>query len=559
LRKHNAGLSDKQKKRWVSIANSVLEKCMADGGSEETCAASAIRQANGVAKTNEAEYSVYSTKSMPYTIKTKIHQGRKHIIVPVVMMVEGVHNGSHGPLLHLAEDLGRFPASWDGIPVTINHPNVDGINVSATSPDIIETQCVGRVYNTQMEEKKLKAEIWLDALKLTAVSPVALAYILEGKPLDVSVGVFNEEERVSGTYMYDNAEEKQYDAIARNHRPNHVALLPGETGACGWKDGCGVRVNKEGDEDTEDNVGVTGMEVIGLNVNEMKEEEILTMQQLAGKGYFTSLTNNKQGYQDLMSKIQDKLSAMENRDGWYALEELYDANFIYRKRGGADSQGDTVFCQQNYSVNEDGSVEFTGEPLQVRKEVSYIQVNTKMIRTNFSNKSKGDKSMADEVKPCCLEKVVELIDNKLTRFTIADKDWLMGLDKERLDQLTPKELEVIAVNKVVETPPIDLTDYVKKSSLKTTEDFLAIAPAEMQDQLQSGLRLHQVYRAELVTNILTNSEEGAWTAEELKKQDTVMLEKLSKQFKAPVNYAAQNAGAGLRIDVEEKLLPVGVQ
>ena len=52
--KHNKGLSDKDKKQWVAVANSVLSKCVEDGGDEGECAASAIKQANGVVN-EEAE------------------------------------------------------------------------------------------------------------------------------------------------------------------------------------------------------------------------------------------------------------------------------------------------------------------------------------------------------------------------------------------------------------------------------------------------------------------------------------------------------------------------
>src|SRR3990167_10185062 len=47
--KHKKGMTRKQKKQWVAVANSALKSCMDDGGSEEDCAASAIKQANGVA------------------------------------------------------------------------------------------------------------------------------------------------------------------------------------------------------------------------------------------------------------------------------------------------------------------------------------------------------------------------------------------------------------------------------------------------------------------------------------------------------------------------------
>jgi HK97 family phage major capsid protein/HK97 family phage prohead protease len=48
VEKHKKGLTDDEKAQWVAVANSVLKKCMDDGGTEESCAISAIKQANGV-------------------------------------------------------------------------------------------------------------------------------------------------------------------------------------------------------------------------------------------------------------------------------------------------------------------------------------------------------------------------------------------------------------------------------------------------------------------------------------------------------------------------------
>lgn len=38
-----------------------------------------------------------------------------------------------------------------------------------------------------------------------------------------------------------------FKRIARNLNPDHLALLPGGTGACSWEDGCGVRANERKD------------------------------------------------------------------------------------------------------------------------------------------------------------------------------------------------------------------------------------------------------------------------------------------------------------------------
>jgi len=50
---HKKGLSDKQKRAWVSIANSALSACLKKGGSSKTCEGQAIRMANGVTEADE--------------------------------------------------------------------------------------------------------------------------------------------------------------------------------------------------------------------------------------------------------------------------------------------------------------------------------------------------------------------------------------------------------------------------------------------------------------------------------------------------------------------------
>lgn len=184
----------------------------------------------------------YSLHLNGYTIRREMHQGKAHIVVPTIMMKEGVHCGSHGPLLHPAEELGRHPGAWNGIPVIVYHPeDGEGNNISANAPQVIDEEVIGRVYHTTMSNGDLKAEAWLDELKLQQVSPETLEYINQNRPLDVSVGVFTDDEETSGVWGEEN-----YSAIARNHRPDHLALLPGMQGACSFADGCGIRANQKG-------------------------------------------------------------------------------------------------------------------------------------------------------------------------------------------------------------------------------------------------------------------------------------------------------------------------
>ena len=178
-------------------------------------------------------------KLASYTVTEAVHQEKKHLIVPVVMIVEGVLNGSHGPLLHLAQDFGKIPESWNGIPVVINHPEEEGHSISANSPEVIERQSVGVIYNARMDSNRLLAECWLGSEKLGKVSSDTLIAVNEGKTIEVSVGVYTEDESIAGEWN-----GIKYNAIARNHRPDHLALLPGGIGACSVENGCGIRVNQ---------------------------------------------------------------------------------------------------------------------------------------------------------------------------------------------------------------------------------------------------------------------------------------------------------------------------
>jgi hypothetical protein len=550
VEEHHKGLSDKKKRQWVAVANSAYESCMADDGEEKSCAASAIRQANGVVNANE-EMETYTQTTTDYTINYRTYKGKKHVVVPVVMMVEGVHNGSHGPLLHKAEDLGRYPAAWNGIPVMIGHPTVEGVNVSANSPDILETS-VGRVFNSYMEDSRLKGEAWLEENKLLDASPDAFNYIKEGKHLDVSVGVFTDEDKTTGIYTNSEGKEEQYIAVAKNHRPDHLALLPGEVGACSWKDGCGVRTNKEGGEkenavkeekkDASDFKEITG--------DTMNDESIVLIRKYTEDKLLEEIVDNKQGYQQLISAVSSCVYALDDEESYNYIEEVYDDYVIYRKQG-KNGSNEAGWYRQTYEVKEDDTVELTGSPEKVSKKVSYEKITT-MKRTIFNANKKGENEMADDKKPCCLEKVVELIGNKLTNLTEEDREWLLELGAEKLEKLTPKEPQAVQVN---------TTDYVERASIKTYEDVLAIAPEDVKEQMQEGLELHNAHRTDLIKGILENAEKDVWTEDELKGYNTKMLEKFAKQFKPVVDYSGRGAGGGkveVGVNSEEKLLPPDV-
>lgn len=477
-----------------------------------------------------------------YSIRTQTHQGRPHLVVPVVMMVEGVHSGSHGPLFHPREELGRYPASWDGIPVMIHHPEEEGENVSANSPELIDSSAVGRIYNTHMDGNKLRAEVWLDEERLRKESPDALEYIQQGFPLEVSVGVFTDEEYITGEH---NGEH--YTSVARNHRPDHLALLPGGVGACSWVDGCGIRTN------TNNKKGGEGVPMKNEKFEALKtqkaEDVVLLVEELIA---------NQQGYKELINSLQRKLDAMDTGDRLHYLVEVYDGNFIYevRSRGG-----ETKFYKRGYQVNGDGSIEFGETPDEVRRQVDFVALeeegNKKLIRTKFSNNfsKKEVKTMSEKKKdPCCEDLVNELIANERTKFTDEDKELLLTMDEEFLTRLIPDKPEEKKVEKEPDKqkePQMNAEQAMKvlKEQITKPEEFTKLLPAPMQDYFNSGLRLQQEKSAAMITEILDATDE-TWSKEELEAMRFETLEKVHQSIPKPVDYTGLGDAGRLKTQEE---------
>jgi hypothetical protein len=463
----------------------------------------------------------YQAHVANYTIRTEMLDGKQHIVVPVVMMREGVHNGSAGPIFHRAEELAKIVESWNGIPITVDHPKDGDRHISANSPEVLQ-QAVGRVFHTRYDEG-LKAEAWLNVERLQAVSPEAYGYIMQGRPLDVSVGIFNESIATEGEW---NGET--YESLTINYRPDHLALLPGEQGACSWADGCGIRANQEGGS----------MEVL-----------LQTFKELNQQGYALTPIVNEQGYQELVSNIRMKLDRLDTNERVHYLHEVYEDYFVYAI--GYRESGDTTLYKRGYSVNDDGSVEFNEDSVEVRRKVTYETM--KMARTKFNN-NKNEESMSDKKENlCCEGKVDELIAHKQTRFTAADKEELMGLGEELIDKLFPVEPEEPKVE-----PQVNKDEVVEefKTSLKTIEDFTALMPEEMKTQFDRGVEMYKAHRKSLIEEIKKYSGDN-FSDEKLEAMEDETLEAIRKSVK-PADYSGNGGVHTHANEGEELLLPAGV-
>lgn len=473
-------------------------------------------------------------------LETITHQGQDHWVVPVIMMVEGVHSGSGGPLLYTADELGSFSEAWNGTSVVVGHPsNKEGSPVSANSPELV-SEVVGRIYNTRMEGDKLKAEAWINVSQLESVSSEAYEDIKESRALDVSIGVFSEEINIQGEF---NNEE--YRAVARNLRPDHLALLPGATGACSWDDGCGVRVNEK------------------LKENEVKNFKTLSGAELVKEGLVIHILNNEVGFREIIQNISQKLDAMDTDLKVYFLDELFDDKVVYRVHNR--ERNETAYFQRNYSVQEDGSVDFTTDPVEVRKEVSFVEMESgKMKRNKFNSNPKSNSSM-DRTKGCPTL-VSALIANALSQFTEADKEWLTSLPNEQLEKLAPlapaapvankKEEEKPAVTKTEaakkEDGPVKINSEELKGAVKAlfneSEDPIKFInefmPEGLKGQMKSGLSMYHAKRKELIEGIVANSK---FEAAQLEGWADADLQSLSDSV-TPVGTYAVSGESGVPIN-----------
>ncbi|KKN36245.1 hypothetical protein LCGC14_0775350 [marine sediment metagenome] len=73
-------------------------------------------------------------------VRRDTFEGRPHLIVPVVILTEGVHHGSGGRILYTAEEMSKFPDAWNGRPIPVFHPTENGEPVSVTHRRLLNSK-----------------------------------------------------------------------------------------------------------------------------------------------------------------------------------------------------------------------------------------------------------------------------------------------------------------------------------------------------------------------------------------------------------------------------------
>lgn len=182
-------------------------------------------------------------------IRREVRNGREYLVAPMTLIVPGVLNGSKGPLYYPPDEILKDPSAWNGIPIVVYHPTHNGQHISARDPDVLERQQIGNVFRSQVvmqgppeKQGRLVAEGWFDVEATRRVDKRILERLSRGDPIELSTGLFTDNEQARPGANYRG---KSYEYVARNYKPDHLAILPDQKGACSVEDGCGVLANEQ--------------------------------------------------------------------------------------------------------------------------------------------------------------------------------------------------------------------------------------------------------------------------------------------------------------------------
>lgn len=268
-------------------------------------------------------------------------QGRDHLVVPIVALVEGVIHAvnAENPEYVDRAVLEKAKDSWNGMPIMHGHPRKNGQAVSANEPGVRDQFGFGVIRNSEFKDGKLGMEGLIDIEKLSELDPNLLEELRNGSHVEVSVGALVRTAKKEGEYK-----KKKYKGAWLEIYGDHVAMLPGGIGACSGEMGCGANrhchfVTAEG----------------------FVEEKIVGLPYMA----FTALED--QSFEQRMRAIEEAVRKKwphENQEsgGPYGPMawpiETFDDHIIVRY------DADLFRC--DYTVNENGDV-ILGEPRKVKQ------------------------------------------------------------------------------------------------------------------------------------------------------------------------------------------------
>lgn len=387
-------------------------------------------------------------------------EGRDHLVVPTVLLMEQVLNGSSGPIFYPHDENKKAVAAWNAMPIVVNHPEIDGTPVSARTPDVLNSRKVGVVLNAAADDatKKVKAECWFDEALLKATDVRIYNNVLKEVPTESSTGLFLNLDPVSGKFG-----DQPYNGVARDQNPDHLAVLPDKVGALSIKMGGGLFANAEKEPESHQ------------QVQQRTAENALKAVGIEFVGNELSFNTTTRQLSDILARTHGEKGRYW--DGW--VEDVFSDHVIFRDRGKT--------WRQDYTANDKG-VSLKGSAVEVVRTVSYTPAAT----ANAAGPNQETKQMDRTAK------INSLIGNG---YAEADREWLSKLDDTALANIKPVTANAAATSPPPPAPTVTLPTTNGGTVTIDRAALMAALPAEDVAVLNFGKQHLAQTRAALIANL----------------------------------------------------------
>jgi len=481
---------------------------------------------------------------------------RNYLVVPMIILTEGVHAGSDGPMLYPKEELAKTPVIWNHKPVVVYHPEMNGQGISACNPSVITNRKVGVMMNTKFEKGKLKSEAWIEVDRANKVDERIMAAIEANQMMELSTGVFVDMEETEGDWKGES-----YKGIARNYRPDHLALLPDKIGACSIKDGAGFLRNQEEERSLVRSVFAKVMRDLGLSENELSHSNIAD---------------------SLREALRKKFNATAENGPMLWVNDVYDDFVIYELGGKLFRLG--------YSAADTGVTLNKEDPVSVVRVTEYRTVEGAFVGNQDQDQ---DQNQNQKKKTMNKKELVDSIITSNVGWKEEDREALMELTEKQLEAIGTLHKEMPTVNfklgekdaqgkysvvvknaPAATPPPAPKKGEAKKSEAAThneeepkpapapkvisLQDYIQAAPPEVQAVLNNSLQVYDEEKAKLVESIVANKN-NPFSKEDLANRPLGELRSLARlagvtsTARPPANYAGQGYVPENNTETEEAL------
>ncbi len=418
--------------------------------------------------------------------------GTEYLVAPLTLIVPGVLNGSAGPLYYPADEIAKSRESWNGVPLVVNHPTVNGESVSVKTDGVLDEFGIGHIRNASIDGRgHLKAEGWFAVDQTSKVDKRILTSLQDRRPIELSTGLMTENEHAPGATPTGDV----YTYIARNYEPDHLAILPDQVGACSIKDGCGVLMNEQAEDGSGASAGPTKTTV----GNELSIDTIKDV---------------------LRQQLRDRFSTGAGLDTVY-LEDLFQNRVVFLRK-------ERYFSLPYTRTRE--KVVLSGDlPTEVIKVVRWKPVNGKMLNSEGDTMSLSDEKRLEMVdslieNSCCYDEtnrsdLMDLNDAMLTNAVkavekVAEESLVANAAKEGFEDADGNRHTYDADKKTWATVPKEPVENAtnteeemdeKKASKPMTEnEWLESAPESVQNTFRHAQVLEQREKDAIVEKLIGN-------------------------------------------------------